>query len=586
MLDRRSYVVLMLWAAAFVGTLVLAIHGTGWVNRCEAIFGDPITICEQRERGPTPPPTPAPKVNAGAQQLIGIAIEFVGTTLSVIGLNGQKWALMKTKDVPTPGSERGIGKKKPFVLLRAFAWLRQNWMWAAFFGVFALGQITISVALNYGTQALLTTITALSVVTNAIIAKIVFNEPFAWTPRHRGCGGCGRKRGGSGGAAEERCIFTGWGGGACIMIIIGVGACAVSAPPPPTDLLLDEERGCPSTDVFRSYWEGAGFVVWFYLLLGVVCFCLLRIFFHVTDETEKMHRKASYRLTIAGPPPNLGYWALRRSRLDHIMHNRAYLYVRSLLAVLPCAFSFFYLLPPSSSSCCNKTTRYGVLCAMVGTLSITFSKPAVTLVHHLGAGKGCLAMHGLPNEFVGASYIVFMFATAGANLVFLNLGMRDNDPNVVYPLYSVLNTVFTAVTGTLLYRTYVGWPWYWALTFLGGFALTMVGLYFLVSHRADDEEHAEFDRERHNTLEGAANGLNAADKLGLGDEGGVEMSSCGLPAVASHVSVLQGAKHLSAGEEGVTAAGTMRKQMTNPAFDDVDFESANGGQGDPSLGTE
>jgi hypothetical protein len=347
-LDRRSYVVLMLWAGAFVGTLVLAIHGTGWVNRCDGLNAEN-NICERQGGTPTPAPTVGPKVNAGAQQLIGIAIEFVGTTLSVIGLNGQKWALMATKDVPLPGSERGIGQTKPFFLLRACAWLRQNWMWAAFFGVFALGQITISVALNYGTQALLTTITALSVVTNALIAKVVFNEPFAWAPRHRGCGGCGRKRGGAGGvAAEEKCIFHGWGGGACIMIIIGVGACAVSAPPPPADLLLDEQRGCPSTDVFRSYWEGAGFVVWFYLLLGVVCFCLLRIFVHVTDETEKMHRKASFRLTFAGPPPNLGYWALRRSRLDHIMHNRAYLYVRPLLASLLALSrsSSTYSLPP------------------------------------------------------------------------------------------------------------------------------------------------------------------------------------------------------------------------------------------------
>ena len=81
-----------------------------------------------------------------------------------------------------------------------------------------------------------------------------------------------------------------------------------------------------------------------------------------------------------------------------------------------------------------------------------------------------------------------------ANLVFLNLGMRDNDPNIVYPLYSVLNTVIVALTGTILYRTYEYWIWWHAIIFVLGFVFTITGLYYLVAFRQDDEFEEDVQR--------------------------------------------------------------------------------------------
>ena len=179
--------------------------------------------------------------SATIQQLIGIAIEFVGTTLSVIGLNGQKWALMRTKGHHV-GEPDGAN-----ICVRAWHWLLYNWRWAVAFAIFTSGQIIISAALNFGTQAVLTTITALSVVTNAIIAHQVFGKPFTTHPTEK----FGPK------------ILRGWDLGCCITIILGVGMCAFGAPDPPHNLIVIPDEACPDTDVFRSYFEGLIFLFWF-----------------------------------------------------------------------------------------------------------------------------------------------------------------------------------------------------------------------------------------------------------------------------------------------------------------------------------
>ena len=224
-------------------------------------------------------------------------------------------------------------------------------------------------ALNYGTQALLTTITALSVVTNAIIAKLVFDKPFAWAPPRGTVFGIFPKGG-----------FKGWGGGACLLILVGVGGCATSAPKPPVDLLLDEAQGCPSVDVFRAYWEGPVYVVWFYIIAGICIFCLLRIFFQVTDDSEKRARAMSYRYTITGPPKALTRWGRYkvRARFDAALLFRLSIFRRarlSFLALNLIRVHFLRPLPPAAlaslfTPCCRcalgsrwRTVRISLACS-------------------------------------------------------------------------------------------------------------------------------------------------------------------------------------------------------------------------------
>ena len=108
-------------------------------------------------------------------------------------------------------------------------------------------------------------------------------------------------------------------------------------------------------------------------------------------------------------------------------------------------------------------------------------------------------------------------ACAVANLVFLNLGMRDNDPNIVYPLYSVLNTVIVALTGTILYRTYEYWLWWHAIIFVFGFMLTIMGLYFLVAFRQDDEIAEEIQQRKSSAA------MDDGNKSASSDDQGVEL---------------------------------------------------------------
>lgn len=61
---------------------------------------------------------------AVGDQVLGVIIELIGTTLSVVGLNGQKHALMRAE------------------IMRNTENVWQNWRWAVAFAVFFLGQGT------------------------------------------------------------------------------------------------------------------------------------------------------------------------------------------------------------------------------------------------------------------------------------------------------------------------------------------------------------------------------------------------------------------------------------------------------------
>ena len=59
----------------------------------------------------------------GAAQLVGVLIMFIGTTLSVMGLNGQKWGLLWNENLPED-------KQVPVC---------KNWRWFAGFLCFFVG---------------------------------------------------------------------------------------------------------------------------------------------------------------------------------------------------------------------------------------------------------------------------------------------------------------------------------------------------------------------------------------------------------------------------------------------------------------
>lgn len=402
--------------------------------------------------------------SAELQQLIGIGIEFSGTTLSVIGLNGQKWALMRTKGKHT-GEPDGAN-----ICMRTWHWLVFNWRWAIAFAIFLAGQSCEAMALNYGTQAVLTTITALSVVTNAIIAHQVFGKPFTMRPTEK----FGPK------------LLRGWDLGCCLTIFIGVGMSAFGAPDPPHNLLIIPHEACPDTDVFRSYFEGLIFLFWFFVVLGIAVTCYTRIFVINAEGADERSRAASHQLSVHGPPPSFDKWASMKLRMNLVLNNEAYM--------------------------------YGILTAMTGAMSITFSKPGVSLLHWaFHPDSAHKAINGTGNITVFTIFIVGLVACAVANLVFLNLGMRDNDPNIVYPLYSVLNTVIVALTGTILYRTYEYWLWWHAIIFVFGFMLTIMGLYFLVAFRQDDEIAEEIQQRKSSAA------MDDGNKSASSDDQGVEL---------------------------------------------------------------
>ena len=89
-------------------------------------------------------------------QILGVCIELVGTTLSICGLNGQKHALMRAQNNDDV-NDLNVG-------------------WVVAFSVYAVGEATQLAAQGFGTQALVASVSNVSLCTNALIAYFVFRE--------------------------------------------------------------------------------------------------------------------------------------------------------------------------------------------------------------------------------------------------------------------------------------------------------------------------------------------------------------------------------------------------------------------------
>jgi hypothetical protein len=105
---------------------------------------------------------------------IGVLIELCGTTLSVCGLNGQKYAMEHNARI----SKADPSKSRP---------VYRNWRWCLGFTSFLIGQLCEMLAQGFAAQEVIIAVSNISLVTNAIVASCVFGETFNILPVHREC---------------------------------------------------------------------------------------------------------------------------------------------------------------------------------------------------------------------------------------------------------------------------------------------------------------------------------------------------------------------------------------------------------------
>ena len=134
---------------------------------------------------------------------IGGAICLTSSSLAVIGLNMQRWSLLR-QALPEQRQKETAAE-----VAEATGW--KCW-WVISLAVYSTGQVGQLGALAYASQTLVSALSNVSLVTNVCVAHWCFGEPFAVCPPNRGC------RGG-------RCLFEGWDLGA--MVILGVGSTGV-----------------------------------------------------------------------------------------------------------------------------------------------------------------------------------------------------------------------------------------------------------------------------------------------------------------------------------------------------------------------
>jgi hypothetical protein len=143
-------------------------------------------------------------LNANASSgdmLIGVLLQLTGTTLTVLGLNGQKYGHMWGEEQK---EQHGEAPK-----------LSKNWRWGLGFAGFFIGQFTEWAAQGFASQEVCVSLSNVSLVTNAVVASVIFGETFNFKPPK---GWCTPK------------VFFGWDFGATFVILSGTVATVIVAP--------------------------------------------------------------------------------------------------------------------------------------------------------------------------------------------------------------------------------------------------------------------------------------------------------------------------------------------------------------------
>ena len=429
------------------------------------------------------------------QQLTGAVIELIGTTLSVVGLNLQKWSFLnrETDDAGSVGN--GV----------VCCGLRLSWRWWVGFVVFAAGQVGEALALSYADQSLLTTLTSISLVTNALIAWRFFGEPFNMCPPLMR-----RSRFSS---EADRALLTEVREEAEAAAAIAAVAAAEEGGRrpdtlPPRSLAASGPmvvgRQSPgfgrTSGAAKQASDAQGLPGGYHARRGASCNPALdRFKMKIPSFVELLKRWdllfvilifSGVALAAYGAPPLPK--ALRNDSaagkpdladfVGFFDDGVSFATFAVLGAALGVALVRLNLCRPSDprQRMLEGGWLFGSVAAITGTLSTCFSKPTVTLLKNQLAGHGQYdAAHAMP---ISAFFVLF-FACATASLVALNMGLSRHEAVAVYSSYSVLNTALTAVSGVTLYRTYNDWNASDAVHFFGGVALSLVAVTFLLGNR-------------------------------------------------------------------------------------------------------
>jgi hypothetical protein len=432
------------------------------------------------------------------QQLTGVVLELVGTTLSVAGLNVQKWSFLN----------RGGGG----VLCCG---LKLGWRWLLGFVVFATGQVIEMAALSYADQSLLTTLTSLSLVTNAVIAHIFFGEPFNLCPPLNRRTALGSDTGQTEAlllreAAEEAEAAAAIAAVAAVeeggrrpdmlpsmaspdapssalygsgRVGLGSGRQSPGFATPPTasdaagrgarhgrsascNPVLDRfKTRIPSfTDLLKE-WDLL-FVVLIFTGVGVASYNAPPI----PEELRIDHAAGKPDLAVF-----VGYFRRAIAGATFAALGLVLLGVLARLTVWG---------PASGKQRMQEGGfLFGAVAALTGTLSTCFSKPTVTLLkNQIATAHG---QYDLENAPTIAAWFGLFFIFAAASLVALNMGLARHEAVAVYSAYSVLNTALTAVSGVTLYSTYDGWTNTGdGLEFFGGVVLSLVAVGLMLAQRS------------------------------------------------------------------------------------------------------
>jgi hypothetical protein len=319
-------------------------------------------------------------------------------------------------------------------------------------------------------QELLSAVSNMSIVINAIVAAAIFGEPFSVYPPYLSSKA---KAKASNATTEEdkqnsarnlgycHCIMKyieGWDLGAVLVLVAGTVIVGLNAPTQPEAVYTaDEMKDMLAQTPFLIFLSGCGCI--FTFCTSILC---------CSDCQQQVSTNSENDIGSGGGTNEKEV-----------------------------SFNFLPTKPVSE----NRGIITAALASMFSCLSVTFSKIVVLLIKTTSIGES--------NEFVPftSHYLSYVFigtflVMAVSGLSLLNHGLGKYDALLIIPVYYVTISMLTIVAGLLLYGTYKDFTPISVVCFLFGLSLSLSGVMLLAGGRAVDGAGGE-DSEEEEEEEGA-----------------------------------------------------------------------------------
>ena len=405
--------------------------------------------------------------SSASSEALGVVVELVGDVLTVAGLTGQRLAALRAEqraldeaaaalaadaDANADATPPVSGRRGPCL----------STLWVGSFLVYAVGQALELVALGYASEPTVVATGTLTLVFNAFASTWVFGEAFAWRPppttditrsTSRVWGELAqtageaaeteqRKRSVSSRIRAAMVWLRDWDGFNLALLVVGSVLTVVFSPLPSQD----EEEKLDAHQLVRMWFE-TPFVYFSFLASTALVFFVIQMCRAPPPTFSSPPAPSPAPL----PPTTLPSSSTTTTTLTSFEAARQASSTTNGSGSLPAGALQHHSrhVVADADTVAPRPFRLAFVLAVMASFSVTMSKVVTELFFR--------RREGAEKQFSGMGSVVMLtlwLASLVAQLVVLNVGLRDFEQSTFVPLAETMGAAFTILAGILYFKTY------------------------------------------------------------------------------------------------------------------------------------